>query len=66
MDVGTILAEYLEQYGYDGLCSDDCGCLIADLAPCGEMSCDCQAGWIDPEKTDDGFYITTDLPKEKL
>lgn len=33
--------------GYDGLCNPDegCECEVCDLAPCGEISGECTAGW---------------------
>jgi hypothetical protein len=41
-----MVKKYLEEHGFDGLLSDnrDCACLLADLAPCGEMSGACIAG----------------------
>lgn len=63
VDVGEIVAEYLEAHGYDGLCDEDneCGCLLEDLAPCGEVRMGCQAGWRVPcDPTDGDFYITTE------
>ena len=42
MDVCDIVKKYLKDNGYDGLCTDECGCLIDDLMPCcqeGIMSC---------------------------
>ena len=46
MNVKSIVAEYLKAYKYDGLCLPDvqCGCLLEDLAPCGEMSEECLPG----------------------
>ncbi len=29
-----LLRRALNRYGFDGLCTDDCGCLAEDLAPC--------------------------------
>ena len=42
--VGEIVAKYLRANGYDGLCSEECGCLLDDFAPCDSMSEECQAG----------------------
>lgn len=66
VDVGMIVAEYLEKHGYDGLCDSDgeCACLKSDLAPCGEVRMDCQAGWLTPcDDADGDFCITTDRPR---
>ena len=34
MTVREILIDYLKANGYDGLCTDDCGCGIEGLGPC--------------------------------
>ena len=34
MNVKQIASEWLKANGYDGLCSEACGCLIDDLMPC--------------------------------
>ena len=45
MTVHEIILEYLEEHGFDGLCTDDCGCLLDDLAPCcSESLIDCVPG----------------------
>lgn len=45
MTVREILTEYLRQHGYDGLYSPgECGCSLDELAPCGGLSLDCEAG----------------------
>ena len=36
MTVIDIVRARLTEIGADGLCTDDCGCGIADLAPCGD------------------------------
>lgn len=41
MTVKELIKKYLEENGFDGLCSDDCGCGIDDLFPCGEIPDDC-------------------------
>ncbi len=42
MTVHEIILEYLEEHGFDGLCTDECGCLLDDLAPCcSECVMDC-------------------------
>jgi len=56
MDVYSIVKKYLEDYGYDGLCDEmgECGCDLADLAPCGNMQAGCQAGRRKPCNCGDG------------
>ncbi len=36
---------HLKANGFDGLYSDECGCELSDLAPCGEIQGDCRAGY---------------------
>ena len=45
--VKEIVRLWLEANGYDGLFNEngECGCTLDDLAPCGEMSGDCRAGY---------------------
>jgi hypothetical protein len=31
-----IIQEWLIKEGHDGLCNDECGCSVEDLAPCGD------------------------------
>ena len=46
MTVIEIIQGYLREYGFDGLAGDECGCLLDDIAPCGEMNVnDCEAGY---------------------
>jgi len=46
LTVLEIVKKYLQEHGFDGLRADgnDCGCLIDDLAPCGDISERCVAG----------------------
>lgn len=53
-----IITIHLKQNGYDGLCTDDCGCLIDDLAPCGSIGLNCKAGY--KAVGVDGVYILTE------
>lgn len=50
MNVKKIVKKYLEDNGYDGLYSDECGCKLDDLGPCilGVDMINCQAGYISP------------------
>lgn len=46
-----IVREKLIEMGADGLCTEDCGCQIADLFPCGEsFANNCFAAKNNPEK----------------
>lgn len=40
----AILKQALKDMGADGLAGDGCGCLLNDLAPCGEIKATCEAG----------------------
>ena len=46
MTVEEIVRDYLKENGYDGLCEHigACACSVDDLAPCGEIQNDCEAG----------------------
>ena len=41
VDVRGIVREYLEEHGYDGLCTEECGCGLEDLFPCDSPYGDC-------------------------
>jgi hypothetical protein len=46
MNVYEIVKQYLKDNGFDGLCTEDCGCLIDDLMPCdSECALDCEPGY---------------------
>ena len=47
MNVYDIVKKYLIDNGYDGLYTDDCGCLVDDLMPCSGCGdiINCQAGY---------------------
>ncbi len=45
MTVSEIVAKYLLENGYDGLCCDGCGCSIADLFVCENMNPSCQPAY---------------------
>lgn len=38
-----ILVAYLKEHGFDGLCGDECGCGVDDIAPCYEYNMACIA-----------------------
>ena len=40
MNVKEIIEQYLKTNGFDGLCIDECGCGLGDLAPC-DLPLDC-------------------------
>lgn len=41
MTVAEIVKAYLVKNGYDGLCTEDCGCGVDNLFPCdGQGACD--------------------------
>ena len=44
----TIVADWLREHGYDGLCGDGCGCGVDDLMPCVQCETpivDCKPGY---------------------
>ena len=46
MKVIDIIEKYLKDNGYDGLCTDDCGCHLGDLIPCYSQGVlDCVPGY---------------------
>lgn len=45
VSVEDILAKALIAEGYEGLCNDDCGCGLDNLAPCEHMWLDCVAAY---------------------
>jgi len=67
MTVKEILKHWLEQNGYDGLCSEECGCELSDLCPCclGENILSCEPGYKVPCPEDCGdhdWHIAPDKP----
>lgn len=58
-NVREIVVAYLKKHGYDGLCTDDCGCGLDDLAPCGECMDLCVPGYKRPAEDDDYDFIIT-------
>lgn len=45
MNVVEIVRRFLSCHGYDGLQSGNCCCEVSDLAPCGDITGDCEAGF---------------------
>ena len=45
MTVLEILKTYLFEQNFDGLCNDNCGCELKDLAPCDQIKDDCKAAY---------------------
>ena len=74
MTVKEIIGNYLKQTGYSGLCSDDCGCGLDDIAPCDGNPLDCEPAynnpcrakyegcdnWYQPEKFDEADCCSCD------
>jgi hypothetical protein len=49
VDVLHMVKSYLKYHEYDGLYRPgECGCILNDLAPCGEIQRDCIAGYKQP------------------
>ena len=69
-DVLDIVAAYLVDNGYDGLCNDwydGCGCECVDLAPCSDIQLDCQPGYNHPRLAKQhgcGVWITPVKPRK--
>jgi len=71
--VKEIVAEYLKQNGFDGLCHSEteCGCELADLAPCDCFWPECKPGYKRPpradleEDTDAEWVIGPQKPERK-
>jgi hypothetical protein len=64
-DVGKIIAEYLDERGFDGLCDCfGCGCGVDDLVPCASDPCNCVPAYAE---TQDGetLYYPADRSKEE-
>jgi len=41
-----MIKRFLEEHGFDGLYTDECGCQLSDLMPCsGEWAIECKAGY---------------------
>lgn len=58
--VRDMVAQWLAENGYDGLCNPDgeCGCPIDDLMPCDNNPCFCQCAYRrkDPRYDEDVYF----------
>lgn len=60
-----MIAKYLSDNGFDGLCNEDCGCEMTNLSPGNCLAEDCQAGYRAPcDCGDHDWHIQTSKPKE--
>jgi hypothetical protein len=62
--VKEMVTAYLKSHGFDGLVQAydaSCSCIVDDLAPCGTIYEDCQAGYLVSCDCEDGcdFHIST-------
>lgn len=57
--VPQIIADWLRSRKLDGLCNNrlECGCMVGDLAPCGQICEDCQAGVLLKQNDTSGWKI---------
>jgi hypothetical protein len=62
MNVEKIVKDYLKKNGFDGLCTEDCGCRNDDLMPCGEGFINCVPGHLvsAEDAKAQGFYVDDD------
>lgn len=66
--VKDFVKECLEEYGYGGLYNeeDGCACETQDLAPCGSIKDDCQAGFLEPcDCGDHDFHVVVPIEEEE-
>ncbi|MCD5384910.1 MAG: hypothetical protein LRZ94_01170 [Candidatus Pacebacteria bacterium] len=61
MTVLEIVQNHLKRIGCDGLCADECSCVVEDICPCGAaLPKDCEPGYKKPSG-----LITPENPKER-
>lgn len=61
--VVKIVRRFLVEKGYDGLFSPgECACKLIDLEPCGQMTSECEAGYLHPGDADSDWYIRPQKP----
>ena len=68
MNVKEIIKAWLKEHKYEGLFNSDieCGCKLDDFMPCGEMSHDCETGYIQPGSHDGfDFMVRADKPPKQ-
>lgn len=65
MRVLELVAQNLRQLGADGLCNDECGCGLDDLAPCKDWIGDCVPAMAVKVWDEEGGCETGYIPQEK-
>jgi len=61
MTIKQIVEQYLRANGYDGLCTEDCGCFLGDLfCCCCEAHEDCKPGY--KGRNEEGIEIIQEKP----
>jgi len=67
MNVNEIVKSHLAQNGYDGLCTEGCGCIISDLAPClrDGIPMECKPGYLHTHTKKIGAWIIASDKKLK-
>lgn len=66
MTVLKLMAIQLRQMGADGLCNDECGCELGDLAPCKDYMGDCVPAIAVKAWDEEGERETSYIPLESL
>ena len=65
-----MVALHLKTHGFDGLFNEGtCACKAEDLAPCGEISSECRAGYLAPCPKDCGehdWHIAEEKNKDAI
>jgi len=63
--IKDIVREYLETNGYDGLCTQGCGCHLDDLFPCCDGGMDCVPGHKIPDPSGETDFVIADISQER-
>lgn len=65
MNIAEIVAAWLKEHGYDGLCNSEleCGCNLEDLAPCVDCCGDCVAGYDHGPREGCDFWMCEQKPE---